>query len=298
MAEWFRNFETWRSQVDRLYVIVCGQPDRKLQRYIAAKVKAAGGTLVEFAPRMDHGQALGRAMSGVTEDLVMLCEDDAFVRKPGKIGECFERIERGEVDVVGCPRASGTPEVIELAASRFGQLVASPTNESGPLLWPCFLFAKREDLERVGNYSVWAGESFLGRQFSSEQVMDTFGYASLMLRENGARLHVEANYRVDRDRMEAWGGAPWFHVGSLSTGFGTYICGPRAHHTIWAELRGTNLEDWCKRVAFWELLSERGDDLPDTREKYRASVGELAWETDMNRKVIDDWRGKFLGLMN
>lgn len=298
LTAWLRNFRTWSSKVDRLYVIVCGQTDRKLKAYIRAEVKAAGATLVGFAPRQDHGIALGQVMAHVTEDLVMLCEDDAFVREPGKIDECFERIERDEVDVVGCPRSSGTDEVITLANARFGHVLAPVTSEMGPLFWPCFLFAKRADLEAIGNYSVWAGDALLGQTFGSEQVMDTFGYASLMLRENGARVRIEPNYRVDRAKINRWNSPPWFHVGSLSTGYGTYICGPRAHNDIWAQLRESDLEDWCKRVAFWEYLGENGDDLGETRGKYLASVAELARETNMNRVVINDWREKLAGLMN
>jgi hypothetical protein len=297
VAEWLRHFSTWASQVDKLYVTVCGQEDPALRDYIAAKVEAVGG-YIDFGPMGDHGQVLGRLMSKVTEDLVMLCEDDAFVRVPDKIGESFARIERGDVDIVGSPRGSGTPEVIDLANRRFGIMTAS-TDEQGPLLWPCFLFAKRADLERIGNYSVWryqAGDTLLGHEFTSEQAMDTFGYASLMLRESGARIHVEPQYRADLAKMNEWGASQWFHVGSLSSGWGMYICGPTAHQGIWAVLRGTNLEDWCKRVAFWEILAERGDDLP-VRDQYRASVAELARETGMDRAIIDDWRRKFLRLV-
>lgn len=298
-AEWLRTFERWRHAVDRLYVILCGQEDAGLQSYVADKVAAMDG-YVECAPVLDHGVAIRQLMGAVTEDLVMLCEDDAFVRMPEKVGECFERIERGDFDVVGCPRASGTPEVIEVGNTRFGNLVAS-TGEAGPLLWPCFLFARRADLERVDNYSVWgaqAGESLFGKVFSQEQAMDTFGYASLMLRENGARISVEPNYRADLRQMDGWGKTQWFHVGSLSTGYGKYFCGPRANTGIWAALRDTDLTDWCKRVAFWELVSERGEDLGDTRVAYREGVAELARETGMDRAVISDWRTKFERLMH
>lgn len=296
-AEWLRHFSRWAGEVDRLYVIVCGQPERKLQRYIEAKIKDVGGRLVEFAPILDHGQALHRALADVTEDLVMLCEDDAFVRKSSKVGECFARIERDEVDVVGCPRGSATNEILAFGVGRFGQLTAS-NGEGGPFLWPCFLFAKRADLERIDHYTVWSGDSLLGRQFATEQTMDTFGYASMMLRENGARIGVEPNYRANRDRMDDWGGTPWFHVGSLSTGWGRYVGGTHATEEVWATLRRGDLEDWTKRVAFWEIVADRGDDLPAEREQYRADLATLVRETGMSRKVIDDWRSKFTGLMN
>lgn len=299
-AYWFRNFATWRDQVDELKIIVNAVTESALRDYIATKAAEVGGEIVEFSPALDHGVAIGRVMPHMTSDVVLLMEEDAFVREPSKIGECFGRIERGEVDVVGCPRATGTPEVIALGNSRFGELAAG-TGEAGPLFWPCFLFAKRADLERVGNYSTWgaqAGETFLGRTFDTEQAMDTFGYASLMLRESGARVHVEPNYRADYSKMDLWGLTPWFHVGSLSTGFGKYIMGPRAHNGIWAALRGTDLTDWCKRVAFWELMAERGDELNGVRDAYIESVAELERETGMDRSVINDWRAKFERLMN
>lgn len=300
-AEWLRNYATWEAEVDRLYVIICGQQDRALRAYIQAKVDALGGTLVEFAPALDHGVAIKRALSAVTEDVVMLCEEDAFVRDPGKVRESFERIERNEVDVVACPRGTGTPDVIALGNNRFGELVAS-TGECGPIFWPCFLFARRTDLERIDNYSVWgakAGESFLGHGFSEDQAMDTFGYASLMLRENGARVHTEPNYRADLAKMDDWGLSPWFHVGSMSTGYGMYICGPGAHKAgLWQHLRGSDLNDWCKRVAFWEILGERAEDLDGRRAEYAESVAELAREVGMDRGAINDWKAKFQRLIN
>ena len=301
-AEWLRNFATWRHTVDALYVIICGQYDSELRDYVAARVEAVGGHLTEFAPALDHGVAIGRVMAHVTQDLVMLCEEDAFVREPAAIHEAFGRIERGEVDVVACPRSTGTPGVIAFGNDRFGQLVAV-TGEAGPIFWPCFLFAKRADLERTDrNYSVWGvppGSVVMGQRFDAEQAMDTFGWASLQLRENGARVHTAANYRADRAKMDEWGLSPWFHVGSMSTGYGMYICGPGAHKLgLWASLRGSDLNDWAKRVAFWEILAERAPDMPERRAEYAESVAELARETAMSRGDIDDWKAKFVRLVN
>ena len=66
-AEWLRNYATWRSEVNALYVIICGQQDRDLRAYISEKVEALGGTLVEFAPALDHGVAIGRVLAALAE---------------------------------------------------------------------------------------------------------------------------------------------------------------------------------------------------------------------------------------
>lgn len=301
-AYWLRNYATWKHTVDELRVIVCGQHDRGLRDFIADRIAEVGGEVVEFAPALDHGVAIGRAMETITADLVMLCEEDAFVRDPAKVDESFARIERGEVDVVGCPRSTGTPGIIDFGNQRFGELVAS-TGEAGPIFWPCFLFARRADLERTDrNYSVWGGPpgvQAFGHTFDQEQAMDTFGWASLQLRENGARVHVEPNYRADLAAMGGWPNPGWFHVGSMSTGYGMYICGPGAHKAgLWQNLRNSDLTDWCKRVAFWELLAERSTDLPERRAEYAESVAELVRETGMDRGTIDRWKGEFARLIN
>jgi hypothetical protein len=296
LAYWLRHYRAWAPEVDELHVAVCGQDDPAIRAYLASL--AGPNVTMTFGPPTDHGTTIAQLLRGV-DGLVLLCEDDAFVRDPVRVRESFERIERGETDVVGSPRSTGTPDILEHANARFGQLIAT-TGEAGPILWPCFLFARSADLARTdGNYSVWGcppGTTVLGRTFEREQVMDTFGWASLQLRENGARVHVEPNHRANLATMAEWTDAPWFHVGGLSTGFGMYILGPKAHDLT--GLRGTDLTDWTKRAAFWSILADSGDGPDWLRDDYRASIATLVERMGMSPDEIGRWRASFDPLIN
>ncbi len=186
----------------------------------------------------------------------MLCEDDAFVRNPEAINQMFQLIERNEVDVIGGPRATGSNEVLDFTRERFGDWIDTTSWESGPILWPCFLFAKRSDLLKTdGRFGAWgwkAGEEILGRTYATDQAMDTFGWATLQLRDMGLRFHIVGNYRVQREQLAYWSSnAPWFHVGGLSV-----------KDVMNDGLRDVVLSDpydWSKRVSWWTRVLEKWD---------------------------------------
>lgn len=281
---WCRNYATWRDQVDELWVVVTAQFDPAVQDMIRQSVEAVGGRVAEFA-NAEHGVAISKVLPATKADYVLLMEEDAYFRDPKAVGAQFARIESGEVDVVGCPRSTGTPEVIAFGNDRYGQMVAAESGEAGPLLWPCLLWAKREDLVKVGHYSVWGcrpGGELFGHQFTAEQAMDTFGYASLAMQEMGLRIGVVPNYRSDMDKMPGWN-PPWFHVGGLSTGYGMYVMGPREHDVT--HLRGTDLRDWSKRIAFWQLAGGSPE--------YMAALDDFIVATEMDRAEVAQWRGLF-----
>lgn len=290
-AFWLRNFATWRSEVDELKVIVNAQYDVVLQSFIEERVEEVGGSVVEFSPALDHGVAIKRAMPSIESDHVLLMEEDAFVRHPKSVGEMFARIESGQTDVIGGPRSNGTPEVIAYGNDEYGQLVAS-TGEAGPLLWPCFLWARTADLRRLDHYSAWGGWEAFAFRFQEYQSMDTFGWASLQIRHLGLRVQAEPNYRSDLAKMAGWGDMPWFHVGGLSTGWGVYIMEPKGLHDA-TFMRGTDLTDWAKRVAIWRILADRNDGPPGLIEQYRASIAKFVEDTGMAEGDIAQWRSTF-----
>jgi hypothetical protein len=299
-AYWLRHYLTWADQVDTLRLIVCGQDDPILREYIAGAIAAVpNAVLVDFAPVLDHGVALRRVMETTTEDVVMLCEDDAFVCRPSAVGEQFEMIERGDTDLVGCPRGTATAPLVSWANSRYGELKAPVTGEAGPLFWPCFLWAKRADLKRTdrhyGAIGWEPGATILGQTYEERQSADTFGWSSLQLREMGLRITVQPNFRADLRAMPAWQNVPWFHAGGLSTGWGMYVMGPPVHDVT--HMRGTDLTDWTKRMAWWQKLAEIGDDLADLRPAYRASIAKLATDTGMDMAQVEEWRAAFQRLI-
>lgn len=298
-AYWLRHYRTWADKVDELRIVVCDQNDQAIQDYILEQTCKLPNVLIRFAPRTDHGEILKQLIEDTSADTVLLCEDDAFVRKPEKVDEFFRKIESGETDVVGCPRATGSTNAINWASERYGTWTATATGETGPLLWPCFLFAKREDLLRTdrcfGSGGWKAGESLLGKTFESDEAMDTFGWATLQLREMGLRFHIEANYRAERSRLSDWDDAPWFHVGGMSAGYGLYILGPEQHRAgFWASIRDTDLYDWQKRMSWWRRVVDKADGvLVEHQAAYKKALDEFMVGVSMNQSDVEQWRSGF-----
>lgn len=295
---WLRQYRTWASEVDELRIQVCGLEDPLVRGYIAEMCSEYPNVVVTFSgPRVDHGQVIARLLSETSADLVVLCEDDAYVRKPGVIAESFARIESDEVDIVASPRATGTPEVTMQAARTFGWQVMD-TTEAGPFMWPCFLFAKRSDLLRVDNYSVkhWKpGDPVLGLGYTvqSENDADTFADASMQLMGLGLRVHWQPQYRSDERLMSSWTDAPWFHVGSLS-GSTDYLLGRKDHvdRAAWvADVAGN--PDWAKRLSFWQRAVETAEGLPDLASRYRSEIAAVIDEAQVPSWLISEWRRRF-----
>jgi hypothetical protein len=297
-AFWLRHFERWAEEVDELRMQVCGAtPETK--RYLR---KVAGPKVVlTFTERMDHGAAIARLVSETSADLVMLCEDDAFVRKPRAVAEAFGRIESGEADIVASPRASMTGDLAEQARERFGWM-HTDTGEQGPAFWPCFYFGRKTDLLATDGHfgsAAWKpGDLVPGLDYEAraDSAADTFSGTSFQLRKAGLRVKVEPQYRANLSKMVDWvhQDIPWFHVGSLSSGYGYYFMGPFSEQDLDEHALSIrhDLHDWNKRMAWWEKVSET-EDLPKTGEKYRAAIADFKSRTGMKASDIEPWRHLF-----
>lgn len=302
IAYWLRNYQTWADQVDILRIVVCDQADPEIQAYLRRLTEALPHVLIRFTHRTDHGEVIRQLVAETNADTVLLCEDDAFVRDPARIGEAFGRIESGETDVVGCPRATGSAEILAWANTRFGDQIAS-SGESGPLLWPCFLFARRDDLLRTDcHFGAWgrsAGESILGVTFPTDQALDTFGWTTLQLRELGLRIRIEGNYRAQLERLTSWTDAPWFHVGGLSTGHGLYLLGDRTgEQERWDVIR-SDPYDWQKRISWWRRVAEKWDGaLPEHHDAYLREIDRYMAGTGMDLDAVAQWRRGFDALIS
>lgn len=302
-AYWFRHYGTWADQVDELRVIVCDQPDPEIQAYIKGQADALPNAAVRFQPRTDHGEMIRILLEETDADIVMLCEDDAFVRFPAIIGRAFSEIESGEVDVIGCPRSTGSDGILSWAKAKYGDWVTE-SGESGPILWPCFLFAKREDLIRTDRrFGAWGWkpeEDILGQTFPTEEALDTFGWATLQLREIGLRIRAVSNYRAQLWRLADWAGeAPWFHIGGLSVGHGLHLLGGESADRAaqWEAMRGDQ-HDWQKRISWWQRVLEKWDGaLPEYHAAYRLALGELMVGAGIDREGVAAWRSGFDSLI-
>lgn len=296
-ALWFRNYRTYAQHIDELHVLAYDVlPEHEpFMRDLAYDAK----TMVSL-PRGDHGVAIRYLFDRTKADTVLLLEDDAFVRSPGFIDQCFGAIERGETDAVGCPRGTGTPDIIRYANDHWGIWRADATGEEGPLLWPTFAFLRSEDLHKTDhNFSVWGGTTAFGQTFSEPQALDTFGWASLQLRANGVRCRLEANYRASSpDLLGGWTDAPWFHVGGLSVGHGLYFLGSPLHDPVGSIQSNQDLNDWEKRAAFWQIAADRDRDMQEYRDKYLGALNGLIDASGMDRGNIDRWKTGYQGLIN
>lgn len=297
IAYWLRHFRTWAGEVDELRIAVCGQDDPAIRAYLASL--ATDKVVMTFHPRTDHGAMIRYLVEATAAEFVMLCEDDAFVRRPGAVDGAFGRVERGAM--VACPRASGTPGVIDAANRRFGVLAAE-NGEQGPIFWPCFWFGRRADLlatdRNFGAAAFPEGErnALLDWTPPERNAMDTFGWASLQLRAMNLSVTVEAQYRAQRDLMASWDSAQWFHVGSLSSGYGLYLLGPirqedRQGH--WNAIRN-DLYDWEKRMSWWQRVHERWDGaLPEHHAAYGEAIRDYFAGTGMDQGAVNAWRAGF-----
>ena len=303
IAYWLRHFRTWRTEVDELRVLVNGQRIPEVWEYIRAKAKEAGALLHEMPDRLDHGKAIGYLLEQTQADQILLCEDDAFLRTPGKVDAAFRRIESGEVDIVACPRSSVSDEVRDAAVARYGSPPPVVSHESGHSFWPAFFFARRSDLMATDrHFSAYAWPKGtevpeLGITTQNDAAGDTFVHTTYQLREMGLRIRWESQFRADREAMDWWlQYAPWFHVGSLSAGYG---------YTFWHEASGypDSLEpiaiearktrsDWEKRMSWWYRVTET-DALPAHRARYRADLERFIDIAQLDRREISRWTERF-----
>jgi len=298
LAYWFRNFHrVWEDEVDELRVLVCGQADPEAKKYIAS----LGGpkVTISFHPaRLDHGRALGLLMGTTSAKYVVFLEDDAYVRRSGAIASRFDRLQAG-LDVIGGPRGNASTEIIEAAQTRFGDPWFADTGEAGHALWPCFLFARGEVLratDRQYGARQWLpGEMVKGLNLTarSDLSADTFASTTYQLRANGVRIEVEGQYRVtNTSQMSQWvTQAPWFHIGSLSSGYG-YVIGDDSGGIGIRENEGS---DWARRVSWWERFARTADGLPTHLAHYRAEIAEFTQRAGISRSDIDAWTSAYQG---
>ena len=306
VAYWLRHYASvWADEVDELRVQVCGETTPEIIAYLEGLVAGVPHATMTFYPiRLDHGTAIGHLVRATTADHIMLCEDDAYVRRPGAVDAAFRRVESGETDIVACPRGSAEPEIITAAIAAFGDEQLS-SGEMGPLFWPCFLFVSHANLDRTdGHFSARdykAGEIVepLGHVASENICADTFGSASLQLRGLGLRVHLEPEYRADRAKMVGWAAvAQWFHIGSLSAGYRIAWLNGKTPEELqsFAEAQTGGADDWCKRIAWLRRIWLEWDGaLPELHEAYGREMEAFVTAAAFDPATIADWDHK-LGL--
>ena len=312
LAFWLRHYATWANEVDELRIIVCGQTDPNVCSYIIDRVAEVPHARVDFLwQRTDHGQVCRMLVDQTSADYVVLLEDDAFVRHPGVMDRCFRAIESGEVDVVGTARGNAGPNLIKRAAELWGEPVPTESGETGLSLYPCFMFARKADLPAHLGASHWnEGERIDSLDYlcTEEEAADTFTEATWVLRSKGLRIRSESAYRSDsahngEGRHNVDGGtnngdAPWFHVGSLSSGYGcAFMSGASVEgyqHLVDIVRPKGELYDWHKRMSWWTRVADVTEgDLPDFHARYRQELNKFMADVDADPAEVNRWRANY-----
>lgn len=295
-AYWLRHYRTWADEVDELRMAVCGPIPPEVIEYTQACVDAVPHASVTFLPeRTPHGKVLTLLLEQTSADHVLFVEDDAFVRQPSAIAAAFGSIECGDTDLVGCPRDGYASEsLIAAARRRFGDGLR------GLAFWPTFLFVARSALEatdRVFDGTMWsAGDRFLGTTLSEPATADTLIWASYQLRDQGLRVTLREPYRIgDPVPIDA----PWFHVGSLSSGHGYswQNAKPQSPEEYAAEIahwQRLPAGETAKRVSWWQRAWDNWDGgIPDYHEEYGAGMRQFMADFGVTQGDVDGFRVSF-----
>jgi len=309
LAYWLRHYaQLWADEVDHLRIAVCGTAPEAMD-YITTRVGEVPHASVEFLPRTEHGSVLRYLVDTTSADHVMFCEDDAFVREPGVVDSRFGVIESLAVDVVGTARTNASPNLVARAEERFGPPPRTESGETGLSLYPCFLFIRRSDIPDgvLGGRSWGPGEYLPALDYTTvaEEGCDTFTYPSWELRARGLRISSESAYRSDSahsgpgrrnvDGGENRGHAPWFHVGSLSTGYGMAFMagtGPEAYAGLVRDVsRPSELYDWHKRMSWWTRIADcTQGELPAFHDRYDAELWRFMTDVGADHFEVTRWR--------
>lgn len=232
---WLYFFDNcWGQEIDKLYVYLNSPAEKGVIDYIRNLCSARPKISFIYNPeRTDHGICIDRTLDIVTEDLVMLIEDDGFIFKPGYVTVSFGMIERDFYDVIGSKRGSCHPEISERAKEIWG-LNYEGYGDQGCNFWPNFFFCKTDLLKKTDrNFrakSWYKGEVIpaLDDYVVKSDVIsgDTFVNTSLQIRAMKPRILTQNQYHCNTYDMEDAqehknlfdGFCPWLHVGSLSSG--------------------------------------------------------------------------------
>lgn len=312
LAYWLRNFETWRYEVDELIVLINNLYYPELAKFDQRAIEAAGGRVIFVEGRVQHGDCIDRLVQEAhaldPNGLVVLVEDDAYVRKPGAVAACFERIEAGLVDVIGSPRYQ---DRITDPVEEWGPLTKD-RSEIGRVLWPTFLFARSADLlatNRRFGYDVWqVGEKIAGLDIEvtpelceyigtgNYAALDVFYGTSFQLRAAGLRIEHINHVRpwLPEPTIE-WvkEDPPWVHATEISTILGAVM-------PLYPGSEGLPREElpdfapgggrWTRCVAWWERIGRTPVPVPGHNERYRGWLDRFIEVADIDRAEVARWQ--------
>jgi len=305
---WLDLFDrVWGSEIDTLYIYLNSTIEPEVVKYIKSVCLAKHSAKINFTyndVQIEHGEAIKRTLAKVTEDYVMLVEDDGFIFKPGTVNAIFKKLESGDCDIIGSKRGSCGTEILRAAKAKW-HLNYEGLGDQGPNFWPNFFFIKTDLLRQIPYYGAtsWVvGQLVEPLDYVIKDIInagDTFVEASLRLRtivpENRIvyipQYHGSPNDIDDyQKRQGLWDSkAPWCHIGSLSSGVGGILMddsnrsltrrlidpdgGPTLINKSWCQTENERFE-FERRVQQWLTFVETAPDdaIPEFKELYKKAV--------------------------
>ena len=279
LAHWLRNYLTWSDSVDELVVMVSGHLELEALGYIDDLIRSAPhARMAYYNHRTSHGLMLEALTRYTRAKTVMLCEDDAYIRRPGIVDEAFAFAEAG--GIVGTSRIGyATDAIINAATKALGDQHS---------YWPCFLFVGRDRLlatdMTLGAREWRPGDEILGTRIEQDEASDTFVWASYQLRAMGLPETLHENHRLAGQVVPD--DAPWFHVGSLSGGHGYAFMGEMTPEDfdheigVWHQLPPGNA---AQRIAWWaRVWQSTYGAIPDYHRRYGEGLEKLRRMADVS----------------
>jgi len=292
--------KVWQDEIDTLYVQLNTPAPDYVVKYLKSRFDRPKVKLFYVDRMIDHGEAIKQVLPHVTEENVMLIEDDGLIFKSGMVGWCFEMLESGKFDIVGSKRGSCGTEILEMASKKWG-IPIEGLGDQGCNFWPCYFFTHTDLLRKIDNYSakMWYEGDYvepLDFYVMKDQAGDTFVEASLQLRamipQN--RIQIVPQYHTHPDdeqhakeHQSIWDGrAPWLHIGSLSSGAYNLL----DPSTALPASPKTDFErrEFERRVQWWMTFWENREigKLDSYATIYKAGIDRIVSVFGLNRKSI------------
>lgn len=315
---WYKMFvKFWRDDIDMLYVYMNSTIGDEVAKFLQDLVKNDNKVTFYYHPQqIEHGEVINRTLDMVKEKYIMLIEDDCYIFTKGIVSSCFNRIESGQVDIVGSKRGSCGMEILKAAQDKWG-LAYEGEGDQGPNFWPNLFFCAKELLlktDRNFGARAWQpGEKIEALDYVVKELQagDTFVNTSLQLRTivPAGRINYIPQYHghpLDLEHYEQRkylfdGYAPWCHIGSLSSGIGGLIrddqnrplarrlIDPPAGPTVLQNAPTNEFEtqEYERRVQWWEMFYwSAGDGIATLRALYKDGIDRIIDQFHLNRKRI------------
>lgn len=322
LTYWLYFFDNvWGKYVDKLYIYLNSPIEPAVVDYIRKLCADRPKINLQYEDhQLEHGEVINRTLDIVTEDLIMLIEDDGFIFNGDIVNKIYNYIDNGQYDIVAGKRGSCGFELLE-RAKQLWSLDYTGLGDQGPNFWPCFFFCHRSLLLQTNRHfgaSFWKAGQYcepLNFTVETDQAGDTFVDASLQLRNlvEPSRILTIPQYHGSPDDLEHFtkqrflfdGNAPWVHIGSLSSGVGGLLRDnqnrPLARRLIDPPEPNNALPGWCnteqemhefeRRVQWWlrfyNYYTTQPDLIPEFKELYFNAIQNIINQYKLSRKRID-----------